>query len=447
VRWPALDDTIAAVASGFEPAAVGIVRLSGRRAFELLGAVGVRVLPASFPRVSREQLTIDTDLNAPADVFWFRRPRSYTGQDLVELHTLGCPPLVRVLSSRLIEAGARRALPGEFTSRAFLEGKLSPEQVDAVLALVQADDATAARAAARRVRGRADAALAAQVEKLLDLTALIEAGIDFVEEEDVRLISVSDALARLGEIVAELAPLVHETPDQRRDARPHVALAGLPNAGKSSLFNRLIGAERALVSPVIGTTRDVISAEWRLAGLSLVLQDCAGLGDSEDELELAGRLAAERAADIADLVLWVHDPGQPWSATERRVCERLPIERRILAWSKSDDRPPTSEPPIGFAECVRLSARTGAGLDALTRVVARRLPSSGAEGHSCSEDTAAASHFVQAAAREITASGLQSPELIAMELREAVSCLRRTALGSYPDEVLARVFATFCVGK
>ena len=454
MQVPAPQDTIIAVSSAWRASPLGIVRLSGAAAFDLLKRVGV-ALPAHGQRPCGcydARLTVTADIVLPATVYWFRAPRSYTGQDVAEIHTVGSLPALRALCSALIALGARRALPGEFTARAFLNGRLDADQVADVLALISAQDAAAARQAARSTRVARRARVAEISARLADTLALVEAGIDFVDEEDVRLITPAQLTDSIDGLLAALTGLLRDQAVPRRAGLPHVALAGLPNAGKSTLFNALLGYERAIVSPVLGTTRDVLSAEIEIGGVACVLQDCAGVGMSADELEAAAHLAAERAADQADLVIWVHDCGVEWHALESAVCRRIAADRRIHVLSKVDacDARARLTVPVECGPWAEVSAATGAGLDRLRWVLAEKLAavcSAGPGAGGTEELTAAAAALRRA--REIAASSpdeLMSPELVALELREAWERLE-SGRGPVVEEVLARIFSRFCVGK
>ncbi len=443
---PALDDTIVAVATGWEPAPLGIVRLSGPASFALVAQLGA-IMPGQCPHWSPAELEILAGTRLHALVYWFRAPRSYTGQNVVEVHTAGSLPLLRELCRQLIAAGARRALPGEFTARAFINGRLDAAQVADVLALMRAQDQASLQTAARHARGQTQAAIAQTAEQLVDLLARVEAGIDFVEEEDVRFISAAETVAQIDELMARLraaqsaAPTRHET--------PHIALAGLPNAGKSTLFNALLGYERALVSPVLGTTRDVLSAELLLDGRAVVLQDAAGLGAAPDELELATHLAAEEAMAQADVVLWVHAADQGWQPRETSVCERLAGERRVLVRSKVDlGAPAPADPPLPFAAEVAVSALREEGLSALREIINQRLATVGTAEPGGSDVDAALGALERA--RALAAEGgpnLAAPELVALELRAAHEVLAEIGAPPVDEQLLGRIFAEFCVGK
>jgi tRNA modification GTPase len=453
MQLPAINDTIVAVGSAWAAAPVGVVRLSGPDCHALLGEIGVAPPPGGFTPAawSHARLALDANASVPVRVLWFRAPRSYTGQHAAELHLPGSLPLLRRVCELLIAHGARRALPGEFTARAYLNGKLASTDVARVLALIHADDAQAARRAARSAGPERAAALLAVSDELLDLLALIEAGIDFADEEDVRFITAPQVAARLAALRPRLAALLHRAAPQQ-PARPHVALAGLPNAGKSTLFNALLGRQRAIVSPVIGTTRDVLSAELTIGGVALILQDCAGLGHTPDELELAAHCAAEQAAAQADLVLWVHPAGAAWDEREAVACARIPASRRLLVLTKLDAASAEArmDGAPEFADRVAISAETGAGLPELRAVLARHLGerSVGADGADAAHLAAAGAALDRAAALAgADGPALNSGELVALELRLALDGLRHAASEPLTEAVLGRIFGQFCVGK
>ncbi|MGD8450495.1 MAG: 50S ribosome-binding GTPase [Phycisphaerae bacterium] len=451
MQFPALDDTIIAVSSGWLPSRIGIVRLSGPDSFAHATSLGLSApTDPPSPAWTTGRITLSPGITLPATALWFRQPRSYTGQDLIELHTVGSLPLLRELSAHLIDRGARRALPGEFTARAYLAGKLNAAQVEDVLLTIHAGAGTSSRQAARGVALSRERRLDDVREALADLLSLVEAGIDFVEEEDVRLIEPAELASRLDELLTTLASMPSAI--QPRLGQPHVALVGLPNAGKSTLFNALVGGERAIVSPILGTTRDVLSAEIELSGVPVVLQDCAGLGQSSDELELAAHLAAERAADQADLVLWVHAQNEPWTSGETQAATRTAPDRRLIVASKTDLPAPATQAFADLGETLPICATTGAGLPTLQTAIARRLSitppldvSLGPGGEEIQE----CGRAIERARALITPKDVNylEPELIALELRSALETLTGPKGAEVVEEILGRVFARFCVGK
>jgi tRNA modification GTPase len=453
---PAQDDTIVAVSSGWRASPLGIVRLSGADALGLLEELGATAPSGDArrrPGWCEARLAAGNGLELPATVLWFWAPRSYTGQDVVEIHTVGSLPALRAVSSRLIELGARRALPGEFTARAFLNGRLDAAQVDRILALISAEDQAAARRAARLSRDSYRAHVELLRERLAELIALVEAGIDFVEEEDVTCVTPAELGRSLDELFNAVSEIGRPGRALDRAGRPHVALAGLPNAGKSTLFNALLGYERAIVTPVLGTTRDVLSAEIEADGITVVLQDCAGLGVSTDELESAAHLAAENAADQADLVLWVHDCTMEWDARETEVCRRVPEDRRVLVVSKLDQDPSEWRelPPISFPVVARVSAVSGAGLGRLREILVHRLEGLGnGEGGDLGTEEVSALSMALGRAREVASQSqevLMMPEIVALELRQAWEALEGFGRGPLTEDILGRILGRFCVGK
>ncbi len=453
---PSACDTIVAVSTGWQPSPLAIMRLSGPDSFALAERVGVaRPVPTADdgPVWTAGRLETVDQLTLPVTAFWFRGPRSYTGQDVVELHTVGCLPLLRELAARLIELGARRALPGELTARAFLNGRLTTQQVEGVLALMRSEDEAALRQAARLARGSERRAVADIAQRIVGLLARIEAGIDFPDEEGVRFVTPHDVIETLDALLNDLGSAGRPGIADPRLGRPHIALAGLPNAGKSTLFNRLIGCERALVSPVLGTTRDVLSADVAFGGLAVILQDCAGAGGSTDELERACHLAGERAAQDADLVLWVHAVDMTWDERETVACAGIAPERRWLVWSKADliGRRSTRAAPVAFAGATEVSAANGSGIPQLRAVLGDRLSKLAAlriEALCGGEVRAAAAALSRA--RAVAAGSdvvLSFPELISLELRAAEGLLEDKTPGAIDERLLERIFAEFCVGK
>ncbi len=441
MQLPATQDTILAVASPWRPSPVGIIRLSGPRAFEIVDAVIAAAPSGLRPAAPRRGVTAShvaplPDVTLPADIFRFPAPASSTGQDVAEIHAPGSLPLLRALLDRLVVAGARRALPGEFTARAYVNRKIDAAGAASVLELIHATDAISARAALRLARGTT--AEAADIQRrLLALLARVEADIDFVDEEDVAALSAAQAR----EAIAAIADAVHRLSAARalesRHRRPHVALAGLPNAGKSTLFNAFLGRRRAIVAPVEGTTRDVLSAEIDLAGREIVLQDCAGLGGSRDDLELAAHRAAEQAADLADAIIWVHDSSHPWTDSERAALQRLDPARVVIALSKSDESGQHSPHP---AEGIPICAPRGEGLPRLRAAVAARLAAA-------PEFAAPGPDWPAVFAALGRASVADSPELVALDLRAALQELRSADQQPLDEDVLGFIFTQFCIGK
>jgi len=454
MRLPVLTDTIVAVSTGWQPAPLGIVRLSGPESFRLVARLGIAVpnLSDRRPRWTQGRVCLQGDVRCPVTVFWFPGPHSYTGDDLVELHTIGCLPLLTALRDRLLEWGAQPALPGEFTARAFQRRKLDAAGVERVLNLLRVQEEATGRATRRRRRDSRNETVSRVADELTDLLARIEAGIDFVEEEDIRFVSPAEVRTILDRLAVALETCLRASVD-RHAGLPHVLVAGLANAGKSTLFNRLVGTERALTSSVEGTTRDVLSTRIELGGCAAVLQDCAGFGTGGRRAAQAARDAAQAALGQADVILWLHAADMPWLAAEVELCRELPVERVILVRSKIDLATPGRrlDEPTSFTAALDVSALRGDGLDELRARLGRLLGELGVVEPS-TDGTPAVREALEALRRAralvcMSARELASPELVALELRIARGALVDWSSGTVDEAILDRIYAEFCVGK
>ncbi len=429
--------------------AVGVVRLSGPGATGIAGTVvrGRLPLEAQPSHTQRHVVIVDPETGERLDdalCSVMRAPRSYTGEDVVELSCHGSPVLLRLVVERLCAQGARLAVPGEFTRRAFVNGRLDLSQAEAVALLISARTERAVVLAARGVAGELGRRLRGLRERLLDLVAGLEVTLDF--PEDGVGIEPAAAAAAVRSLVAEVAALRECA---RRGRVVHdglsVALVGAPNAGKSSLLNALLGRERAIVSPIAGTTRDVIEATIDLAGVPIRLLDTAGIGTPRDAVEAEGIRRSRAAIEESDLLLVVVDGHQ---SPPRAVLEETADRPRIVVRSKSDLPPHPSATGVGNA--VEVSALTGVGLDLLAEriraTVATRADGGGqlmASLHQ-SEGLDAIERALAGAARSLEDSPV---EVALVDFRDAlkeVSALVGLEVG---DAILDRIFATFCLGK
>lgn len=463
-------DVILAVASppGFSPR--GIVRLSGERTFDLLSPL--LSVPSSVsdttdargtgaerfaPGLHRARLHLEVP-ELPCLALIFRSPRSYTGEDAAELHLPGNPMLLeRVIdaaltSAREHEIPARRAEPGEFTARAFFHGKLSLTEAEGVAATIAAQSDAELRAAQTLSTGKLGRFARTRADELAGALALVEAGIDFTDQEDVVPIQPGELRGRvvvLRQAISE--QLERAVATEQLEAIPWVVLAGPPNAGKSTLFNALLGRERAVVSDVAGTTRDVLAEpltiETEHGRGEVMLVDLAGADDERTTLNRQMQLVAREARERAELMLFcvpadeaVRD--QPVnSALVRTKADRLADQSRTDARSL----------------CV--SARTAEGLDALRSFIAAHLAdravSLAADAvvlrprheFALREAMRELDATIELLERQRAAHALAEPELIAASMRAALDRLAALAGDITPDDVLGRVFATFCVGK
>lgn len=442
-------DTIVAIATAPGRGGVGIVRLSGPRAKSIGQALSgreTRPRQAVLARFCDEEgAVLDRGL-----VLFFPGPGSFTGEDVIELHAHGGPALLRLLVSRCQVLGARPAQPGEFSQRAFLNGKIDLTQAESIADLIDAASATAVHAAARNMEGAFSRAVERTDQVLTELRALVEAGIDFPEEEGVELVPEAALSSRLAALRDGLAELLAKAKRGRLLGDGlHIVLVGPPNVGKSSLLNRLAGRDVAIVTPVPGTTRDALREALEIGGIPLHLVDTAGLRESADEIEILGMERTRRAIAQADLALMVSAP--PFGAGETAdLVDELPADLpRIFVHNKIDlsGEPAglwTGQAPLQLG----VSAVTGAGIEALERAILETVGWR-EEG---SEVLMAHARHIEALQETLSylekaAVLLAEREIFAEELRLAHRALGRICGQVVSDELLGEIFGRFCIGK
>jgi tRNA modification GTPase len=457
-------DTIVAIATPPGRGGLGVVRLSGPGAHEVACRLTGRArgftprhatlaIAQAAARHGGDVSGRDTSRPmAPIDqaiVTYFPAPASYTGEDVVEVSVHGGPVVLARVIEAAIEAGARLANRGEFTLRAYLNGRIDLPQAEAVADLIDAVTPLQAQAAFDQLQGTLTRAIGAADEALFDLVARLEASIDF-PDEGYHFIEPAALGAAIGEVGARLAALVA---DGRRGRLVReglqVAIVGRPNVGKSSLFNALLGAPRAIVTEVAGTTRDLVSDAVDILGVRVTLVDTAGLRDVVDPIEREGVERARGALGVADLALVVLDGSEPLEADDQVVIDRTADRPRLLVANKSDGGRAWQR-----AGVVEVSAKTGAGLDALrTRILEEAGGDLAADRPAITNIRHLAlverAHAALVRARE-TALGegrSRSEEFVLADLQEARAALEEVTGARTPDDVLAHVFARFCVGK
>ena len=399
-------------------------------------------------------------------LLWMPAPHSFTSEDVAELHLPGSPHLLAAALQRLLELGCEAARPGEFTRRAFENGRIDLTRAEGVLAVVDATQRSELRAATALLLGGLERRTRALREALDELRALCEASLDF-DESDTGHVPEEELLERAGRCREALEEAGHwEHRRQQGQGRPSVVLRGAPNAGKSSLFNRLVREGRALVSPQAGTTRDVIQGIWKLAGVELRLVDAAGDDPRARAVDARAQERAHAERDAAELVLWVVD-----STSAEGVAAGLPVgdlgaERVLGVWSKIDlpesspEPPPTLPPPTRAdrIEWVAVSARTGKGLEDLGRAVQRRLaslPASAPWNEAGGPARELSARHRQALVDSQSAlgraeQGMRSAaplDWIAQDLRAASDALDSISGRTTPEDLLDRIFSRFCLGK
>ena len=447
-----MTDTIFALATAPGRAAVAVVRLSGPGARVAVAALAGSVPPPREARVRRLRGP-DGGVIDEALVLWTPGPGSYTGEDAAELHLHGGAAVVDGISDTLLARGLRLAEPGEFTRRAFENGKLDLTQAEAVADLVDAETEGQRRQALAQLEGALGRRYESWREALLEALANLEAAIDF-PDEDLPADIAARARPGLVGLEAELAEALAgaERGERVRDGY-RIAIIGAPNAGKSSLLNRLLAREAAIVTATPGTTRDVIEAPLVIGGFKVLLADTAGLREATDEIEGEGVRRARAWAGAAALRLWVVDAGARDGAW--RLASDAVTAGDLLLLNKAD-RAPGSD--AGCAEAhadgaglglLKVSATTGDGLDGLHEALHRRVAAdlSGGEFPAATRarHRARLEEALTAVRRGIQA--LESPELAAEDLRLAGRALGRIAGRIDPEEVLGRIFASFCIGK
>ncbi len=464
-----LDETIVAVSSAPGHAAVGIVRLSGSRAIAITTDMGA--LPNDLSLVSRSgstrtdgEIRPAADYGLPAVFYVFRAPRSYTRQDLVEIHTIGSPVVLEMIRRRAMGLGAIAAQPGEFTARAFFSGAMDLATAEAVAGMIRSRTDTQLRASRRMMDGSLAHFISDVRDELAELLALVEADIDFAEES-IEFIHPTDLHGRLAAIAIHLSQLSSEAKSMERfDQLPRILLFGRPNAGKSTLMNILSGTSRAICAAAAGTTRDILSAPMRLGRGEAILLDAAGVDQSDDVVNSQARMLTLDAAQQVDLVCLVVDLSATEDDAALELVRTLGLVQVVVAANKCDLLSAVEVAPriqgmeawkVGPVQGV--SAKSGVGIDLLQAAWLDALGDDAGttlgEAMLLSERQrsviAYACEAIQRALKlsESAVETVDCADLAAFELREALDALGSVSGAVTTDDLLGRVFANFCVGK
>ena len=441
-------DSIAALATPTGRGGVGIIRLSGHNlaalAEDLAGACSAPRVATLCDFRAQDHSLIDQGL-----LLYFPAPHSFTGEDVLELHGHGGQIVLHMLLSRCLELGARLAEPGEFTRRAYLNGKLDLAQAEAVADLIDAASTAAAKSAVRSLQGAFSKEIHALLAELTELRALVEATLDFPEEE-IDFLEASNAFGRLNLLQQQLQRVQQRAVQgQLLQNGLHVVLVGQANVGKSSLLNQLTGNELAIVTPVAGTTRDAIRGSFAIEGVPLHVIDTAGLRDTDDEVEKIGIERTWQEIERADLVLLLVDAREGVQDADRRILARLPAQlKRLTIFNKIDlTQQAAARHESADGVCLSLSAKQGDGVQLLRQELLKIA------GWQPAEDV-----FI-ARQRHLNALGdaqkhieraqgqLSQLELFAEELRLAQNALGLITGEFSADDLLGEIFGRFCIGK
>jgi tRNA modification GTPase TrmE len=448
-----VEDTIVAISTPAGRGGIGIVRLSGERAREIAEGLVRLSNPLAAGRARFGHLA-DPQSGAVLDEIvatFFEAPHSYTTEDVVEIATHGSPVLLEHTVRRAIEAGARLAEPGEFTERAFLAGRLDLTQAEAVRDLIDASTLHQARVAAQQLGGGLSRQIAPVKQRLVELIAGLEAGVDFAED-DIDTMGTGEITTRLAEIETPLRELERSFGYGRivHDGL-RLAIVGRPNAGKSSLFNRLVERDRAIVTATPGTTRDLVTERVSIEGIPVELIDTAGLREAGDEAETIGIAKSREAMSDADLVLLVIDAADVSHPEDNATVEALG-ERPVLVAANKVDLVTTQRTVETYTAVLRTSALTGEGIPELRRAIVD-VATKGAT----STETALVTNLRQSRAitqalaaldkaSEASASGIPH-EMILLDLYEALGSLDALTGTTTTEDILRLIFSSFCIGK
>ncbi len=454
------DDTIAAIATPAGTGSIGVIRVSGSQAISVVSQVfkGKETLKDCKSHTIRYGTIIDPSTNHLIDealVLVMKGPRSYTGEDVVEIQSHGNPALLQKILSALIACGARLAEPGEFTRRAFLAGKMDLAQAEAVMELIAAQSDAAQAMALHQLRGKLSEKIDAVREDIISLLSHIEASIDFTEQ-GINLCSPEEIAARIDKPYQFIGELLsrYEEGKQIREGTS-VVIIGRPNVGKSSILNRLLGEDRAIVTPIPGTTRDTLEEGLNIQGHIIRIIDTAGMRETADPIEQQGVRRAEEALKKADIALFVLDASDIIHAEDTALGDKIADKKKIILLNKIDlpsricvEAIHTKYPkdPV-----VSLSAATGEGMDDLKKKLVALIVSNG------DQEPPLVALLRHKNALERAERGMKralqsakenaSVEFLAADLREALDALGEIVGETTPDDILDQIFNQFCIGK
>lgn len=446
-------ETIAQIATPPGEGGIAVIRISGREAIQVAAKIFSKDV-TQFATHTAHFGAVCTPAGEKIDdavLLVMRAPRSFTGEDTVEIQCHGGRLISRRVLEATLQAGARAARPGEFSFTAFMNGKMDLARAEAIQALIHAKSEQALQYAQEQLDGMLSTKVLEFQERLTLIAAILEAWVDF-PEEDLEFQSFEETIQTLQTIRDDIKRLV-DTFHRGRMIHEGIELAliGSPNVGKSSIMNLLLGKERAIVSPIAGTTRDIVEDDFRLNGLHFRLVDTAGIRKTDEVIEEEGIKRSRKAYQKADLILFVLDSSHP--TIDFELVQELPKEKAILVWNKRDLSPATTMQDLGFQHVVELSCKTQEGIDQLYTAIEEVVWKKGA---SQKEEVVITSlrhrESLQGAVDAIdqVIKGLQtgiSPEFVAFEVRQALQFLGAIIGTNVTEDVLTAIFSKFCIGK
>ena len=443
-------ETIAAVATPPGEGGVAIVRISGDKALDVAEKVysgPIRSYQSHMLHVGR--IMRNHDIVDEVLIVVMKNPRSYTGEDTVEIHCHGGSLITKRVLETILEAGARAALPGEFTFKAYMNGKLDLAEAEAVQELIAAKNDLALHAAESQLRGALSKKIESFQKELVDIAAILEAWVDF-PEEGLEFASFEEVIASLEKTRSKMETLSQTFHDGKIVHEGlTMCLSGAPNVGKSSLMNALLGKERAIVTPIAGTTRDLLEADLRIGGLHFRLVDTAGIRATEEMIEQEGIRRSHQALQEADLILLVLDASRGIQETDQELLNIAPSQKTLVIWNKVD-LPSSHQKPKNALE---VSAKQGLGLDLIRQAIDQKIWRSGPPSKEEIVITNQRHHQALTHALEsiqLVIEGLKtrvSAEFVAADMRRALLELGTIIGTDISEDILSAIFSKFCVGK
>lgn len=449
-------DTIVAIATPHGRGGIGVIRISGPDASRIACALtGRENLTPRYATLATTTFGVSPQLQSAADrvvLTYFSAPASYTGEDVVEISAHGSPVVLNGILRAAIDTGARLAEPGEFTLRAFLNGKVDLVQAEAVGDLIDAVTPLQARAAFDQLEGTLTNEIGAIDKALFDTIAKLEASLDF-PDEGYHFVAPTEARDSIGVVIARIDGLLAQAARGRlvREGAA-VAIVGSPNVGKSSLFNALLNANRAIVTAIPGTTRDLLTERADIGGITLSLIDTAGVRETTDIVEREGVARAKAAVGVADLTIVLLDRSRPLSMDDRELIGITTDRPRVVAWNKIDLPPSLPLAPLDPIEAVAISATTGAGIDGLIAAIGKALGASDPTRDHPQVTNVRHTVLLERAREALTraSSALESKvseEFPLLDLQEASAALQEITGKRTSEDLLRHIFERFCIGK